>query len=146
MAHDVEGLGVGLRLLVKEFHAGHLAALLGVLESVENEHRASVDAVEREEFDDEFKPALGEEVELDGVAVKEVQEAVIATFLEAEGPDEAGHAQQIAPHTEGGKSKNEPEEGAVSGEGGSEQADGVPPSDPKFHDDERNVAIAPNLA
>jgi len=97
-------------------------------------------------LDDESQPELCEAVDLDGITVEEVQQGVIAIRPKAKCPDEAGDAQKVAAHTESGESQDEPEVGAVPGEGRSEQADGVPPSDSKFHNKKKNVAIDKKLA
>ena len=48
MPHDKMRFGIGLGLLMKVLHRGHLAAFFGVLQAIENKDRALIDAVNGE--------------------------------------------------------------------------------------------------
>ena len=66
-------LGIGLGLLMKELHARHLAAFLGILDTVEKQDRPIIDAVDREVFHNDSKPECGELIDLHRVTVEEMQ-------------------------------------------------------------------------
>ena len=77
VAEDEWRLGVVRRLLVQLLDGGHLTPLLGRFEAVGEAHAVSPDGENREGIPAPTGPQSGEPVELEGRAVKEVQQAFV---------------------------------------------------------------------
>src|ERR1022692_722562 len=94
------------------FDPGHLASGLGDLDAVGGEDGPAVHAknagVGSEE---EIAPGAGELVQIQGWAVEEVQEAVVAGRLQAQGAHDAGDAQQVFASGDSRQAKGHPQEG-----------------------------------
>ena len=114
VSHDELGFGVGFGLLMEILHGRHLPALFGILEAIENEDRMLIDAMHGKAPEDDFQPDPREHVQIDCVAVKEMEERVIAGFLEAEGANKTGHSAKIRTEGKGGEDGEEPEKGPLS--------------------------------
>ena len=67
-----------------------------------------------EESQTQPRPAGGERVQVQGAAVKQVQEASIASVAEAEEANQAGDAGPLRAAAEAGQDQNHPEEGMES--------------------------------
>ncbi len=90
MAHDVFRLGVTRRLLMKQLDGGHLVAFFRRLDVVRQANQPLPRGDGLEESQTQSRPAGGERVEVQGAAVKQLQEAAIALVTEAEEANQAG--------------------------------------------------------
>src|ERR1039458_1336016 len=78
------------------FDSGHLSSGLGDLDAVADEDGLEVDAKEAwVEPEDQSAPGVGELVQIQGRAMEEVQEPVVAGRLQAQSAHDAGDAEQI---------------------------------------------------
>src|ERR1035437_2070740 len=98
------------------FDSGHLASGVGDLDAVADQEGLAVHAKNaRVESEDQSAPGVGELVQIQGRAVEEVQEAVVAGRLQAESAHEAGDAEQIFASGESGQTEGHPPEGPGAG-------------------------------
>jgi hypothetical protein len=75
---------------------GHLASGLGELETVTDQDGSAVDAQDGGMgAEDQRAPGTGKPVQVHGGAVEEVQQAVVAEGLQAQGAHDAGDALEI---------------------------------------------------
>ena len=95
MAHDVFRFGIAGRLLVQALDGGHQLALLRRLDAVGQADQAGACTDGREQRQAQFHPAGGELVQIESLAVKQMQEAVVSLGTQAENPDIAGNPGQI---------------------------------------------------
>ena len=112
MAHDVFRLGIAGRLLMQALDGGHQLALLGRLDAVGQADQAGARSDRREQCQAQFHPAGGELVQIESLAVKQMQEAVVGLGAKAENPDIAGNPGQIQPATEANEGQQHPQESA----------------------------------
>ena len=73
VAHDVLRLGVRLRLLMEELHTGHLAPLLGILDTVEKQDWPTIDEAYGKAADHNGEPELSKLIDLHSITVEEMQ-------------------------------------------------------------------------
>src|ERR1035441_3624273 len=105
------------------FDSGHLASGLGDLDAVADEDGLEVDAKEAwVEPEDQSAPGVGELVQIQGRAMEEVQEPVVAGRLQAQSAHDAGDAEQIFASGESGQAEGHPQEGAGACAGGAQFA------------------------
>ena len=96
VAEEVVRLGVGVGFLMELLDGGHLASGLGDLETVTEQNGSAVDAQDGGMgAKDQRAPGAGKPVQVHGGAVEQVQQAVVAGGLEAQGAHDAGDALQI---------------------------------------------------
>src|ERR1035437_1826573 len=89
------------------FDSGHLASGLGDLDAVADEDGLEVDAKEAwVEPEDQSAPGVGELVQIQGRAMEEVQEPVVAGRLQAQSAHDAGDAEQIFASGESGQQRD----------------------------------------
>src|ERR1039458_6921359 len=85
------------------FDSGHLSSGLGDLDAVADEDGLEVDAKEAwVEPEDQSAPGVGELVQIQGRAMEEVQEPVVAGRLQAQSAHDAGDAEEIFASGEAG--------------------------------------------
>ena len=97
VAEDILRLGVGVGFLMELFDPGHFVSGLGDLDAPLRKDGLEVDAKEAGvESAEQSAPGAGEFVQIRGRAVEEVQEAVVAGRLQAQGAPDAGDPQQIS--------------------------------------------------
>src|ERR1039457_1579846 len=101
------------------FDSGHLASGLGDLDAVADEDGLEVDAKEAwVEPEDQSAPGVGELVQIQGRAMEEVQEPVVAGRLQAQSAHDAGDAEHILASGESGQTEGPSQEGAGAGAAG----------------------------
>src|ERR1035437_6586409 len=83
------------------------------------------------ESEDQSAPGAGELVQIQGRAMEEVLEPVVAGRLLAQGAHDAGDAQQILASGESRQAEGHPQEGPGAGAGGAQFADQIPPVVPE---------------
>ena len=130
VAHDVFGLGVAAGFLVERLHPRHLPPLLGGLDAIGQEDQTAPCLERGEQGQGEPDPALGEEVQVQGVAVEQAKEAGIGGGLEPEDADEAGHAGEVHAAAHAHEGEDQPQEGPGSAAGGTQGTDSVIPGGP----------------
>ena len=65
--------------------------------------------------------------------MKAAKQSLITPGVEFEGAHQAGDAEQLAAHGESGGDGGKPQKGQIAAEGGSQQAKGLVPVEPKRH-------------
>src|ERR1039458_1442740 len=90
MAHDEFRLGIAGRLLVQHLDGGHQPALLGCLDAVGQADHAGAGTDGLEQRQAQFYPAGGELVQIESLAVKQMQEAVVSLRTQAENRGQSG--------------------------------------------------------
>ena len=80
-----------------------------------------------------FHPAGGELVQIQPLAVKQMQEAVVSLGTQAENPDITGNPGQIQPATEANQGQDHPQESARSLASRTQGSNSVHPGNPKSH-------------
>ena len=133
VAHDVFRLGVAGRLLMEQLDGGHLAALFRSLDAIGQADQPPARRNGLEQAQTEPRPAAGKCVQVQGAAVKQVQEAAIASVAETEEANQAGDAGPLRAAREAGQGQNHPEEGMESFRSRSQRAHGLEPGDPEGH-------------
>src|ERR1035437_6165344 len=114
------------------FDSGHLASGLGDLDSVADQEGLAVHAEEAwVEPEEERAPGVGEFVQIQGRAMEEVQEPVVAGRLQAQGAYNAGDPQQVLAYGHSGEAERHPQEGPGAGAGGPQFAHQIPPVIPE---------------
>jgi len=94
VAHNPRRLRVGLRGLVELLDGRHLQASLGYLKTVYQEKESTIDSDEpwvRGEH--KRDPELSQPCQIQGGAVEEVQDAVVAAGVKAQATDHTGHSE-----------------------------------------------------
>ena len=116
------------------FDRRHLAARLGLLEAVGQQHQASVDPLHpRMHRQDNTHPAACEGIPAQGGAMEEIQQATVAGRLEPEGTHQAGDPAQIPSHRHGGQGHGKPQKGALTRARSTQLQDERPPMGPQEH-------------
>jgi hypothetical protein len=133
VAHDVFGLGIVARLLMEKLDAGHLFAFLGRLDAVREAHQPAPGQERSEQDEGEADPALGQDVQIQGLAVKQRKKPVIGGGTQIEDPDKAGDAREIRPAAHAHEGKDQPEKGPGSTTGRAKGAYGFIPGEPEVH-------------
>jgi len=111
---------------------GHFASGFGDLDAVADEDGLEVDAKDAGVGSkEESAPDAGELVQIQGWAVEEVQEPVVAGRLQAQGAHDAGDAQQIFASGESRQAEGHPQEAPGPGAGGPQFAHQTPPVAPE---------------
>src|ERR1017187_10825858 len=113
--------------------AGKQPALLGHLDAVGQADQAGACTDGLEQRQAQFHPAGGELVQIESLAVKQRQEAVVSLGAQAENPDIAGNPGQIQPATEANQGQEHPQESARSLASGPQGPNSVHPGNPKSH-------------
>src|SRR5665811_2161217 len=114
------------------FDPGHFASGLGDLDAVADEDGLEVDAKNAGvESEDQSAPGVGEFVQIQGRAMEEVQEPVVAGRLQAQGAHNAGDPQQVLAYGHSGEAERHPQEGPGAGAGGPQFAHQIPPVIPE---------------
>jgi len=108
MAHDVFRFRIAGRLLVQALDGGHQLALFGRLDAVGQADQTGARTDGREQRQAQLHPAGGELVQIESLAVKQMQEAVVSLGPHAENTDIAGNPGQIQPATEADQSQDHP--------------------------------------
>src|ERR1022692_4581985 len=94
------------------FDPGHFVSGLGDLDAPLRKDGLEVDAKDAGvESEGQSAPGAGELVQIQGRAVEEVQEPVVAGRLQAQGAHDAGDAQQIFASGDSRQAKGHPQEG-----------------------------------
>ena len=113
--------------------AGNQPALLGCLDAVGQADHAGAGTDGLEQRQAQFYPAGGELVQIESLAVKQMQEAVVSLRTQAENPDIAGNPGQIKPTTEANQGQDPPQESARSLASRPQGSNSVHPGNPKSH-------------
>src|ERR1035437_6084627 len=114
------------------FDPGHFASGLGDLDAVADEDGLEVDAKDAGvKSEEESAPGAGELVQIQSRAVEEVQEAVVAGRLQAQGAHDAGDPLEILASGDSRQAEGHPQEGPGAGAGGPQFAHQIPPLVPE---------------
>ena len=97
-------------------HARHLAALLGVLDTVEDEDGATIDLVDGEAADHDIEPELCKPLNLHRIAVEKMEQGPLAIAIQPESTDETGDAEEILADGESSQDEKKPEKARTSRE------------------------------
>ena len=81
--------------------------------------------------EDQGTPGAGELMQIQGRAVEEVQEPVVAGGLQSQGANDAGDPQQFLAGSHSRKTERHPQEGSGPGAGGPQIAHQIPPVIPE---------------
>jgi hypothetical protein len=81
--------------------------------------------------EDQSAPGKSELVQIQGGAVEEVQESVVAGGFQTQGAHDTGDAQQFLPGSYSRKTERHPQKGSGPGAGGSQIAHQIPPVIPE---------------
>src|SRR5665647_1204326 len=106
---------------MEQLDGGHLAAFFRSLDAVGQTDQPPAHRNGLKQAQTELRPAAGKCVQVQGAAVKQVQEAAIASVAEAEEANQAGDAGPLRAAREAGQ--GHPEKGALSPASGAESAD-----------------------
>ncbi len=118
---------------MEQLDGGHLAAFFGSLDAIGQADEPLSHGDGLEESQTQPRPAGGERVKIQGAAMKQVQEAPIASVAEAEEANQAGDAGPLRAAREADQDQNRPEEGKESSAGRTQSAHGIEPGDPEGH-------------
>ena len=86
------GCGCRGRLLVQHLHARHAFALLGGFDAIGQQHQARADLKRAKQLQAKTDPTRGQHIQVQRVAVKQVQEAVVGRRPEVQHAHGAGNA------------------------------------------------------
>ena len=142
VAHDILGLRVGVRSLMEGFDRRHLAARLGLLQAVGEQHEAAVDPLHPGmDLEDDPHPNPRQGIDTDGGAVEEIEQAAVAGRLKSEGAHEAGNSAQVPADAQGGERHRQPQKGALARARRTQLRDDQPPVGPEEH--RQRLTLAP---
>src|SRR6516225_1369021 len=112
--------------------SGHFASGLGDLDAVGDEDGPAVEAKDAGvDAEDQSAPGAGEFVEIQGGAVEEIEEPVVAGGLQTQGAHDAGDAQKIFADGEARQANTHPQKGSGASAGGAQIAYQQPPIVPE---------------
>src|SRR5215831_17284182 len=112
--------------------SGHFASGFGDLDAVCDEDGPAIDAKDAGvDAEDQSAPGAGEFVQIQGGAVEEVQEPVVAGGLQTQGAHDTGDAQQFLPGSDSRQTERHPQKGSGPGAGGPQTAYQQPPIVPE---------------
>ena len=113
------------------FDRRHLAAGLRLLQSIGEQHQATIDPLHtRMDLEDNPHPGPGQGIDTDGSAVEEIEQAAVAGRVYPEGPHEAGAPTHVPSHAPGRECRRQPQEGALAQARRTQLRDDYPPMIP----------------
>jgi len=96
MSHDVFRFGVAIGLLVKRFDGGHFSAGLWHLDAITQQDKPVIEAkLCWEDLENELRPYFGEPVRVNPIAMKEIEEPIVAGISQSKASHYARDTEKI---------------------------------------------------
>jgi hypothetical protein len=130
MPHDVLGLGIVLRLLVQQLDGWHAFALLGRFDAISDANQALSDLKWAKQHQTQAHPARRQDIEIQGLAVKEVKKPVVGIPSQIQYPHKTGHAQVVRATTQADQNQSHPDKGEEALAGRAQTAHRLQPLSP----------------